>query len=80
MSPTSGEGISYAMNSGIAAGKAIAASASTDALETYQRSVEDIAANIRRKLRLLPFLESSWGKRTAGLMPSSIVSKVTERI
>ncbi len=80
MSPTSGEGISYAMNSGLAAGEAIAASSPTDALQTYSRSVEAIAANIRRKLRLLPLLESSWGKYLAGFVPSPIINKVTERI
>ncbi len=80
MSPTSGEGISYALNSGVAAGEAVAAATPTEALEAYRDSVEDIAANIRRKLRLLPLLESSWGKYFARYVPSSLVSKFTERI
>lgn len=78
MSPTSGEGISYALNSGRAAGLAVATSSPGGALETYARTVEPVAANIRRKLRWLPFMESSWGKYLAGFVPTPIVSKVTE--
>ena len=78
MSPTSGEGISYAMNSGAAAGLAIAASAPDDALAVYARTVDHIGSNIRRKLRWLPFMESAWGKYLAGFVPTPIVSKVTE--
>ena len=78
MSPTSGEGISYALNSGAAAGHAIATSSPDDALQTYSRAVGHIGANIRRKLRWLPFMESAWGKYLAGFVPTPIVSKVTE--
>jgi flavin-dependent dehydrogenase len=78
MSPTSGEGISYAMNSGAAAGAAIASSAPDDALAAYSSGVDHIASNIRRKLRWLPFMESAWGKYLAGFVPTPIVSKVTE--
>lgn len=78
MSPTSGEGISYAMNSGAAAGMAIASSAPDDALAAYSRAVGHIGSNIRRKLRWLPFMESTWGKYLAGFAPTPIVSKMTE--
>ena len=78
MSPTSGEGISYAMNSGALAGRAIASAGPDGALEAYARAVDHIAANIRRKLRWLPFMESDWGKYLAGFVPTPIVSKVTE--
>jgi len=78
MSPTSGEGISYAMNSGAAAGAAIAASTPDDALAAYSAGIDHIAKNIRRKLRWLPFMESAWGKYLAGFVPTPIVSKVTE--
>lgn len=78
MSPTSGEGISYALNSGAAAGHALATSAPEDALAAYWAEVSHIAANIRRKLRWLPFMESPWGKYLAGFVPAPIVSKVTE--
>lgn len=78
MSPTSGEGISYAVNSGRAAGMAVAASEAADALTTYANSTAPIAANIARKLRWLPFMESRAGKYLAGFVPAPIVSKVTE--
>ncbi|HET6497891.1 MAG TPA: FAD-dependent monooxygenase [Coriobacteriia bacterium] len=78
MSPTSGEGISYALNSGAAAGVAVATSSPEDALAAYTQAVEPVAANIRRKLKWLPLMESSWGKYLAGFVPTPIVSKVTE--
>ena len=78
MSPTSGEGISYAMNSGAAAGIAIASSTPDEALAVYAQAVDHIGSNIRRKLRWLPFMESAWGKYLAGFVPTPIVSKVTE--
>jgi flavin-dependent dehydrogenase len=78
MSPTSGEGISYAMNSGMLAGKAIASSRPDDALAAYVDSSRHIVANIRRKLRWLPFMESSAGKYVAGFVPTPLVSRVTK--
>ncbi len=78
MSPTSGEGISYAMNSGLLAGEAIANGSGTSAGALYERSTSPITSNIRRKLIWLPFMESNWGKYLAGYVPTSIVSRVTE--
>lgn len=80
MSPTSGEGISYAMNTGLLAGTAIAESDPNDpdaALAAYSRATADIRANIARKLKWLPFMESSWGKYLAGFVPTALVSRVT---
>jgi len=77
MSPTSGEGISYAMNSGRLAGSAIAAHSPADALDAYARTTAHISANVRRKLRWLPFMESRTGKYLAGFVPAPVVSKVT---
>jgi flavin-dependent dehydrogenase len=77
MSPTSGEGISYAVHSGLAAGDAIAASAPDGALAAYAASVEGLRRDIRRRLRWLPFMESSAGKYLAGFVPTSVVSKIT---
>ena len=77
MSPTSGEGISYALNSGLLAGQAIAENDPDGALAAYSEAAGDIAANIRRKLRWLPFMESSTGKYLAGFVPTPIVSRVT---
>lgn len=78
MSPTSGEGISYALNSGRLAGRAIATSKPADRLTEYSKAVEPIVKNIRRKLGWLPFMESRAGKYIAGFVPTPIVSKVTE--
>jgi flavin-dependent dehydrogenase len=78
MSPTSGEGISYALNAGRLAGEAIAANAPDEALAAYTASSSHIARNIRRKLRWLPFMESSAGKYLAGYVPTPLVSRVTK--
>lgn len=77
MSPTSGEGISYALNSGVLAGKAIARSEPQDALAAYRAESAHISANIRRKLRWLPFMESRAGKYLAGWVPAPVISQVT---
>ncbi len=78
MSPTSGEGISYAMNSGLLAGRAIAAASDGEAMGAYTASTAHIAANIHRKLKWLPFMESEWGKYLAGFVPTPIVSRITK--
>ncbi len=77
MSPTSGEGISYAMNAGRLAGDAIASSAPAQTLAAYSEATAHITRNIRRKLKWLPFMESSAGKYLAGFVPTPLVSKVT---
>ncbi len=78
MSPTSGEGISYAMNSGYLVGNAIAEHGPERALAAYTSTSAHIANNIRRKLRWLPFMESRAGKYLAGFVPTPLVSKVTK--
>lgn len=78
MSPSSGEGISYAVNSGRRAGMAIASGEPTEALAAYTALTADIRSNLSRKLRWLPIMESGIGKTVAGFVPTSIVSSVTE--
>jgi flavin-dependent dehydrogenase len=78
MSPTSGEGISYAMNSGRLAGQAIAQNQPDRVLSGYREATRHIAGNIRRKLRWLPFMESRTGKYLAGFVPTPLVSSVTK--
>ncbi|HSK47378.1 MAG TPA: FAD-dependent monooxygenase [Coriobacteriia bacterium] len=78
MSPTSGEGISYALNTGRLAGEAVASSLPDDALTAYERSSAHIAGNISRKLKWLPFMESRTGKYLAGFVPTPLVSRVTK--
>ena len=78
MSPTSGEGISYALRSGRLAGQAIAASRPDDAVEAFRALAAPLTADIRRRLRWLPFMESRAGKYLAGFVPAPIVSRVTQ--
>lgn len=78
MSPTSGEGISYALNTGRLAGQAVASAEGDAVLELYTRTTDEVARNIWRKLKWLPFMESRSGKYIAGFVPTSIVSRVTE--
>jgi flavin-dependent dehydrogenase len=78
MSPTSGEGISYALNTGQLAGQAVAANTSLDALAAYRETTCYIRGNIRRKLGWLPFMESRVGKYFAGFVPTPVVSRITK--
>lgn len=77
LSPTSGEGISYALRSGHLAGRAVAEGANGDALERYRTSTATLTADIRRRLRWLPLMESRAGRYLAGLTPTSVVDRVT---
>ena len=80
MSPSSGEGISFALNSGKLAGAAVvqAAKGAEEAVELYETSLAPIRKNIRRRLRFFPVMNSSWGKWLGGCMPTPLISKVTE--
>lgn len=78
MSPTSGEGISYALNTGRLAGLAVGGNEPRAALDAYTHATRHIAGNIRRKLGWLPFMESRAGKYLAGYVPTPIVSRVTK--
>ena len=78
MSPTSGEGISYAVRSGIAAGRAIGSHSPDAALKVFEAEMADVRADIARRLRWLPIMESPVGKYVAGLTPTAIVSWITE--
>ncbi|HET6351558.1 MAG TPA: FAD-dependent monooxygenase [Coriobacteriia bacterium] len=78
MSPTSGEGISYALNTGRLAGQAVATSSPDAALDAYKVTSGHVASNITRKLKWLPFMESRAGKYLAGFVPTPIVSKITK--
>jgi flavin-dependent dehydrogenase len=77
MSPTSGEGISYALNTGRLAGQAVATGSGASALERYSGLTEGISRNVARKLKWLPFMESRTGKYLAGFVPTPIVSRIT---
>jgi flavin-dependent dehydrogenase len=76
MSPTSGEGISYALRTGRDAGLAAAGSPAT-ALARYTELTAPVVSDIRRRFRWLPLMESRAGKYLAGFVPTPIVSRVT---
>lgn len=78
MSPSSGEGISYALNTGWLAGTAIAETPVDSALAAFEASSSHVTQNIRRKLKWLPFMESRTGKYLAGFVPTPIVSHITK--
>ncbi len=77
MSPSSGEGISYALRTGRDAGLA-AAGEPSQALARYLASTTRMRADLARRFRWLPFMESRAGKCLAGFVPAPIVSKVTQ--
>jgi flavin-dependent dehydrogenase len=80
MSPSSGEGISYALETGLRAGLAVAENGPREALAAYRRSTAPMARDIRRRLRWLPFMESRAGKYIAGFAPDGLVDVVTQGI
>lgn len=94
-SPSSGEGISFAMNSGKLAGQAVAAarenaiilekrdytpSEESEALRLYRASLVPIKRNIARRLKLFPVLNSNWGKWLGGNMPDKLVDRLAHVI
>jgi len=78
MSPSSGEGISYALRSGIEAGLAVAGHGANETLGAYTAAVATMRADTARRLRWLPLMESKAGKYLAGFVPTAIVSRVTQ--
>ncbi len=76
LSPTSGEGISYALRTGEAAG--LAAAGDPDAaLDSYRRALLPLMRQIRFKLSVLPLMESAAGRALARALPAPVVSAVT---
>lgn len=85
MSPSSGEGISFAMNSGKLAGMAVATQgkhrgSGEEALECYRASLAPIKKNIARRLRYFPLLNSDFGKMLGTIAPNFVVDKVAHQI
>jgi flavin-dependent dehydrogenase len=80
MSPTSGEGISFALRSGALAGEAIAGGEPDDAVARYVAATRPILRDIRRRLRWLPVMESDFGKYLGGLAPTALVSAMTKHL
>ena len=78
MSPTSGEGISYALQSGSRAGLAVAQNTPDEALGAYRATTRAMHRDIKRRLRWLPVMESPTGKYIAGMVPPALVDRVTQ--
>ena len=86
LSCTSGEGISFALNSGIKAGRAVAQAARCGevsegcALARYERALEPMKRNLAFRMGMFPFMNNYACKNLACLVPTPIVSKMTERL
>ena len=85
MSPSSGEGISFALNSGKLAGLAVSThgkhkGAGQQPLEAYRASLKPIKACIGRKLKYFPVINSRLGKWLGGNSPAVLVDAVAHRI
>lgn len=78
MSPTSGEGISFALESGYQAGLAVAEHMPDEALSAYRVATRTMHRDIKRRLRWLPVMESPTGKYIAGMAPPALVDRVTQ--
>ena len=84
ISPTSGEGISWALASGRAAGKAIATAATASqpasALQAYNRGVAHLRRSIAWRLRVFPIINSRWGKKLMRITPQKLISAITHHL
>lgn len=82
ISPTSGEGISWALDSGKQAGLAIAHALNTHddpsaTLALYAENVAHLNKMIAHRLRMFPIMNSKWGKKVARVFPESYLSRMT---
>ena len=77
ISPTSGEGISWALDSGRAAGRAIAADCGAETIDLYRAGVAHLRRDIARRLMAFPIMNSRWGKTLMGYVPKPLISKAT---
>lgn len=66
VSPSSGEGISYALQSGIAAGRALSCAAPEP---TYRRGFRRIARRVSRKFAKARIIGTPWARRLAMRLP-----------
>ena len=86
LSCTSGEGISFALNSGIMAGTSVAEAyeaggrVAGEALARYERKLVPMKKNLAFRMCMFPFMNSTLGKTVACAIPTPIVSKATEHL
>lgn len=86
LSCTSGEGISFALNTGIKAGQAVAQSVqtgeqvATGELSRYQRALGPAKRNLAVRMAAFPFMNNYACKNLACYIPQPIVSAATHRL
>ncbi|MCL2332214.1 MAG: FAD-dependent monooxygenase [Actinomycetia bacterium] len=81
LSPTSGEGISWAMDSGRSAGRAIAAGGSPEEVQAlHRRGTAHLRRMIAWRLKIFPVAASRWGKSLFGIMPKFLIEWLTNHI
>jgi len=81
LSPTSGEGISWALESGRSAGRAIAAGGSaTEVLARHRQGTAKLQRMIAWRLRIYPVMTSRWGKDLFGVTPKFLIEQITNHI
>lgn len=79
ISPTSGEGISYALTTGDLCARAILADPG-DALASYREIAKPAVRNIMAKTRKLALLEYRLGHAILAAMPLCVLSRLTKRL
>jgi flavin-dependent dehydrogenase len=82
LSPTSGEGISWAMDSGRSAGRAIAAATDDpqQVLKQHQRATRHLRRMIAFRLRVYPLMISRRGKTLFNFIPKPLIEWLTNHI
>ncbi len=79
ISPTSGEGISYALNSGMLCAQAIN-DGGKDALKVYRKKVSGLTRNLKRKMNKFTILARPSSRLLLSIVPPSIISRVTMKL
>ncbi|MCL2655123.1 MAG: FAD-dependent monooxygenase [Coriobacteriia bacterium] len=81
LSPTSGEGISWALDSGRSAGRAIAAGGVAEEVQArHRRGTAHLRRMIAWRLRIYPVMNSRWGKTLFGITPKFLIESITNHI
>ena len=81
ISPTSGEGISWAMDTGKQVGQIIAKYDNPQVMiDTYRNQTMRLKKDIARRLKVYPFMTSDWGKKVTKYIPEALISRVTQHL
>jgi len=81
ISPTSGEGISWALDTGKTVGQIIAQHDDPqEMIDAYRTQTMRLKKDIARRLKIYPFMTSKTGKKLAKYIPEFVISKVTQNL